>query len=241
MFLFEASVRGVIFQVNSPRPVTQTGVYQLHYSWAICLGSSDHQLPYSYYQCSILWMALGCLSLVHHPLCPVVCREATKVLSRCFSLTRFLLVLQPYFKPFISVSVVRTSLILRQAFECANRWFFWRRLDHKLEQRTEENEVRNVDCVRKQKQWSWTSLLFRRIHLGDLGIHICIRWSIPSQYDLKNLWTVLPNLESPSNSQLYAYEICERIDKEIEIYVTFIPVLRIMSVLSNRESRVIYY
>ena len=130
------------------------------------------------------------------------------------------------FKPFISVSVVRTSLNLRQVFERANLWLFWRRLDHKLEQRTEEIEACNVDCVRKQKYWSWTLLLFRRIHLmihGDLGIHICIRWSIQRQYDLYSVWIVLSNLERPSNSQLYAYEICKRIDKEIVIYVTFVP------------------
>lgn len=128
--------------------------------------------------------------------------------------------------PFISVSVVRTSLNLRQVFERANLWLFWRRLDHKLEQRTEEIEACSVDCVRKQKHWSWTLLLFRRIHLmihGDLGIHICIRWSIQSQYDLYSVWIVLSNLERPSNSQLYAYEICKRIDKEIAIYVTFVP------------------
>ena len=57
----------------------------------------------------------------------------------------------------------------------------------------------------------------------EISIRICIRWSIQSQYDLYSVWIVLSNLERPSNSQLYAYEICKRIDKEIVIYVTFVP------------------
>ena len=77
------------------------------------------------------------------------------------------------------------------------------------------------------------NFVISQIH-GDLGIHICIRWSIEINYDLNSLWIVLPNVESPSNSQRHAYEIFMRANKERVLYVTFIPFLRIMSVLNNR-------
>ena len=129
--------------------------------------------------------------------------------------------------------------IPRHAFECANlvdsmKRIFWASASQTRAANGGDRTC-TFECVRKQKQWSWT-LLIRRIHSmihGNLEIHICIRKSVEIKYDLNSLWIVLPNVESPSNSQRCAYEIFMTTDKERVIYVTFIPVPRIIYVLNN--------